>query len=487
MIAALAVLLMAAAAPSEIASVDDIATKGAVIVLEAGSGAERLARQAFPSNRTVECFNVGDGIIAVEGGKADALVYDRPYLDHAALNREGIRILDECLGMNCISVGASLGKAELIGRVNDFIRRFRADGTYESMYGRWIRSRSPVMPVIPAPAHPDGKIRIGVALDAMPMGYIAKNGEYWGYDIEFSRRLALDLNKTVELVAMEFRALQAATASGNVDLGIAQLDATEERRKVMLFSDPYIDSPVGIAVRNPDGRRKPFLASAADGFRRAFLDESRWRLMAEGLAVTMEITLSAALLGTILAFPLWLLLVSGVRPLRWLGRGWIEIMQGTPVLVMLMIVFYVVFADMDISPVLVAVLVFGLNFSAYVGEILGSGVAAVPAGQWEAAYALGYTKIDTFRRFVFPQAVRIVLPVYRGMLISMFKETSVVGYITVCDLTRVGDLIRARTYDGFFPLVSTAVIYFALAKLMAYALKRLGDATGPRRKGNVCR
>ena len=483
MIAVAAVLVAAL----EIASLDDIAAKGAVISVEEGTCAERQARLSFPSNRFVECFDVCDGIVSLEGGKVDALIYDRPYLDFAALNRDKVRVLDENLGMSCISVGASLQKTELMGRVNDFIRRFRADGTYAAMYRRWIKTESPVMPSVPEPKHPEGKVRIGVTLDAMPMGYLAKDGEYWGYDIEFSRRLALDLNRTVEFVAMEYTSLLSATAAGKVDLGVAQFDATEERRKVMLFSDPYIDSPVGVAVRNLGGRKRPFLSVVADGFRRAVIDESRWRLMAGGLSVTLTITFCAALLGTMLAFPLWLMLVSRIRPIRWLGRGWVEVMQGTPVLVMLMIVFYAVFSDVNVSPALVAILVFGLNFSAYVGEIIGSGVAAIPVGQREAAYALGYSRVGAFRKFVFPQAVRIVLPVYRGMLISMFKETSVVGYITVCDLTRVGDLIRARTYDGFFPLVLTAIIYFVLAKLMAYVLKAVGDFLDPRRKENTCR
>ena len=482
MIAA-ALLATVLAAVQAVGNLADIRTNDVTVMIEEGSYAARAARAAFPTKKFLECANAHDGVMALEGGKVDVLVYDRPYLEYAALNRPAVRLLDEDLGMGCISVGAPFRNAALIERVNDFIRRFRADGTYDEMYRRWMQASDPKMPSVPEAANPEGIVRIGVALDSMPMGYVAEEGECWGYDIEFARRLALFLNRKIEFLAMDYEALLSATPSGKVDLGIAQFDATEERRKVMLFSDPYIDSPVGVMVRRPGVGRKSFGAFVRDGIRGTFLDESRWRLLAGGLGVTLEIAFLAALLGTILAFPLWLMLICPIRPLRFLGRGWVEVMQGTPVLVMLMIVFYVAFADVDVSPVLVAILVFGANFSAYAGEILGSGVAAVPRGQWEAAYALGYSKFGAFRKFVFPQALRISLPVYRGMLISMLKETSVVGYITIHDLTKVSDLVRARTYDGFFPLISTAVVYFLLAKLMAFALERVGALMDPRKKG----
>lgn len=483
MIAAVAILSATLVAPREIQALADIGAKGAVIAIEEGTCAERQARLAFPKNRFVEYANAHDAIVALEGGKVDALVYDRPYLDYAALNRPGIRVLDENLGASCISIGAPFGRDALMEKVNAYIRSFRADGTYDAMYRRWVLTADPEMPTIPEPAHPDGTIRIGITLDQMPMGYLAEGGGYEGYDIEFSRRLALYLNRRIEFLSMDYPALIAATSAGKVELGISQFDATEERRKAMLLSDPYIDSPVGVAVRRAGRCRQSCSDWLIGGFRRTFVEEARWKLLLDGLAVTLEITFAAALLGTVLAFPLWLALASRIRPIRAMGRAWVEVMQGTPVLVMLMIVFYVAFSDIDISPVLVAVLVFGCHFSAYAGEMLLSGIMAVPRGQWEAASALGYSQAGAFRRFVFPQVLRIVLPVYRGTLISMLKDTSVVGYITIHDLTKVGDLVRARTYDGFFPLVSTAIVYFLLAKLMALALKRAGDCLGPRTKG----
>ena len=151
-----------------------------------------------------------------------------------------------------------------------------------------------------------------------------------------------------------------------------------------------------------------------------------------------------------------------------------------------MILFYIVFGKVDIDGIWVAVIGFGLNLSAYAGEMLRSGVESVPRGQTEAALALGYTKGKAFFRFVLPQAVRSILPVYRGELIGLLKMTSIVGYIAIGDLTKASDLIRSRTYESFFPIITTAFIYFVASWLLAFALecagRRLDPAFGRNRK-----
>jgi polar amino acid transport system substrate-binding protein len=123
-----------------------------------------------------------------------------------------------------------------------------------------------------------------------------------------------------------------------------------------------------------------------------------------------------------------------------------------------MLVFYVVFASVDISPVLVAVLAFGMNFAAYVAEIFRTGIEGVDRGQTEAGMAMGFTKVATFTHIVLPQTIQRVLPVYKGEFISMVKMTSVVGYIAVQDLTKASDIIRSRTFDAFFPLILVALL-----------------------------
>jgi polar amino acid transport system substrate-binding protein len=164
------------------------------------------------------------------------------------------------------------------------------------------------------------------------------------------------------------------------------------------------------------------------------------------------------------------------------ARIYINILRGMPVLVLLMLIFYVVFASVDINPVLVAVIAFGMNFAAYVSEIFRSGIEGIGKGQIEAGIAMGFTKFKTFVYIVLPQTVQRILPVYKGEFISLVKMTSIVGYIAVQDLTKASDIIRSRTFDAFFPLVMVAILYFVIAWILMLGLEYLERITDPKYK-----
>ena len=150
--------------------------------------------------------------------------------------------------------------------------------------------------------------------------------------------------------------------------------------------------------------------------------------------------------------------------------------------VLLMIMFYIVFARASISGVWVAVIGFGMNFGAYVSEMIRTGILAVDKGQMEAALALGYTKPRAFMKIVLPQAARHFLPVFQGEFISLVKMTSVVGYIAIQDLTKAGDIIRSRTYEAFFPLIAIAIVYFVIAWLLTRVLVALQNRFDPKKR-----
>ena len=177
--------------------------------------------------------------------------------------------------------------------------------------------------------------------------------------------------------------------------------------------------------------------------------------------------------------------MSGRAVLEWPARTYIAILRGTPIVVLLMLLFYVVFGSVDIDPVAVAILAFGMNFGAYVSEMFRSGIESIDRGQTEAGLAMGFTPVQTFTTIVLPQMVQRVLPVYRGEFISLVKMTSVVGYIAVQDLTKASDIIRSRTFDAFFPLVMVAVLYFFVAWVLMQALEYVERRTDRRRARRV--
>lgn len=214
-------------------------------------------------------------------------------------------------------------------------------------------------------------------------------------------------------------------------------------------------------------------SNVAESFSNNLIVEDRYRMILDGLQVTLLITLCAAVLGTILGGVVCWMRMSRHAWLRQTARVYIDLMRGTPVLVLLMLMYYVVMAPLDASGIVVAIVTFAMNTAAYISEMLRTTIQGIDRGQTEAGLALGFTPRQTFLKIVLPQVVRAVMPVYQGEIISLLKGTSIVGYIAVADMTRASDLIRSRTFDAFFPLIVTAIIYFVVAWLIGMLLQSL--------------
>ena len=210
-----------------------------------------------------------------------------------------------------------------------------------------------------------------------------------------------------------------------------------------------------------------------ESFYNNLIAEDRYRMILDGLQVTLIITLCSAVLGTLLGGLVCWMRMSRRQWLQKVAKVYIDIMRGTPVLVVLMLMYYVIMAPLEATGIVVAIVTFGMNAAAYIGEMLRTAIQGIDRGQTEAGLALGYTPRQTFIKIVLPQVVKAVMPVYQGEIISLLKGTSIVGYIAVADITRASDLIRSRTFDAFFPLIITAIIYFFMAWLIGRLLTAL--------------
>ena len=203
-----------------------------------------------------------------------------------------------------------------------------------------------------------------------------------------------------------------------------------------------------------------------------FITDNRWQYLTDGLIVTLQITLCAVILGIVLGF-----LVAIVRSahdrtgklkiLNALCNLYLTVIRGTPVVVQLLIIYFVIFGSTDISKVMVAVMAFGINSGAYVAEIFRSGIMSIDNGQFEAGRSLGFNYRQTMFYIVMPQAFKNVLPALGNEFISLLKETSVSGYIALQDLTKGGDIIRSRTYDAFMPLIAVALVYLVMVLIFS--------------------
>jgi len=206
--------------------------------------------------------------------------------------------------------------------------------------------------------------------------------------------------------------------------------------------------------------------------------KDRWLYLLKGLGVTIEVTFFAIILGTILGVILAIMRLSNFRLLRIrilekIASFYITIIRGTPMMIQLLIIYFVVFASVDIDKVIVAVIAFGMNSAAYVAEIVRGGILSVDKGQMEAGRSLGMSYSQTMIRIIMPQAIKNALPTYTSEFIVLIKETAIVGYIALEDLTKVGDVIRSRTYDAFIPLITVALIYLLLTGILAKLFMRL--------------
>ncbi len=216
----------------------------------------------------------------------------------------------------------------------------------------------------------------------------------------------------------------------------------------------------------------------AERFILNFIEDDRWKYITDGLAATLEITFVAVVIGIVLGF-----LVAIVRAtydktgklkiLNFICNVYLTVFRGTPVVVQLMIIYFIVFASVDVSKVFVAIVAFGINSGAYVAEIIRGGIMSIDDGQFEAGRSLGFNYIQTMRYIILPQVFKNVLPALGNEFIVLLKETSVSGYIALQDLTKGGDIIRSRTYDPFMPLIAVAVIYLALVLIFTKLLEIL--------------
>ena len=218
-----------------------------------------------------------------------------------------------------------------------------------------------------------------------------------------------------------------------------------------------------------------------------FVQANRWKYLWDGLGRTLLITLLAGLLGVAIGVVIAMIRSTfdktreGARKtigrrifavLDWICRVYLTVLRGTPVVVQLMIIYFVIFAWSD-NGTMVAALAFGLNSGAYVAEIVRGGIMSIDNGQFEAGRSLGFNYVQTMRFIVIPQVIKNVLPALANEFIALLKETSVAGYVAVKDLTKGGDIIRSRTYSAFMPLIAVALIYLALVMFFSWLVSRL--------------
>ena len=235
-----------------------------------------------------------------------------------------------------------------------------------------------------------------------------------------------------------------------------------------------------------EAQEQGFWDNLCASFEKTFITDDRWTFFLNGLWATLRIAFFAAIIGVLLGF-----LVAAVRSthdmrhkkcrsfgdaiikiLNVICNIYITVIRGTPTVIQVMIMYFIIFANSR-NKELAAVLSFGLNSGAYVAEIVRSGIMSIDKGQFEASRSLGFNYSSTMYHIILPQAFKNILPALGNEFIVLIKETSVAAYVGIAELTYVGNLIRSRTYEAFFPLIAVALIYLAIVMLLSFLLMKL--------------
>ncbi|RGY82720.1 amino acid ABC transporter permease [Dorea sp. AM58-8] len=208
----------------------------------------------------------------------------------------------------------------------------------------------------------------------------------------------------------------------------------------------------------------------ADTFARCFIREDRYKLLISGIGVTIKVSIVAVILGILIGFLIALCNLSKNKFLRAIGKIYTDIIRGTPSVTQLMIIYFVIFATVDIEKWIIAAIAFGINSGAYVSEIIRAGILSIDKGQTEAGRSLGLNAYQTMTRIVIPQALKNIFPALCNEFIVLIKETAIVGYVGLMDIQKAGDFIKSATYEAFMPLIGTAIIYYVLIKVLTLIL-----------------
>ena len=429
-------------------------------------------------------------LLALQSGTLDAVVTDMPIAQLAVARQPDLMIFPETVAPD--SYGLGLQKdSPLTEQVSAIIQRYTEDGTLDALREKWLGADESVKTIdVGEYDAPNGVLRYAHDSTLEPMSYVSGNGESLGFEVELVTLIAKELGMELEITQSTFNALITMLGSGRADIVSGSISITDERKESIDFADTHYIGGTVLVVRAEDLGQGSVDADAgtgfwqglADSFYKNFIEEARWKMILSGLSVTFVIAVCSALFGTVLGFGLCLLRRNRNRVISGVTAAFIRLIQGIPVLVLLMVLFYVVFAGARLDGIVVSIIGFSINFAVYVSEMIRTGINAVDAGQWEAAAAMGFGRVKTFTKIIAPQAARHVLPVYKGEFISMVKMTSVVGYIAVQDLTKVTDLIRSRTFEAFFPLILTAVLYFLLAWCLTLLLGLVERKIDPLRR-----
>ena len=461
-------------------NVDDL--NGKTIGMLGGSSYDTVIKERFPDSDFLYYTTYSECIIALKSGKVDAYITDEPLVKSQVKEAGDLTYFPELLSEESYAFMISKDNPALQEEINTAIADLKEEGVLDELKAEWMDGEGEKS----VDRDPDadtskGTLIVGSSSDVEPFTYIS-DGEHAGYEIELMVRIAEHLGYDVEFETVEFSGLIPAVQSGKVDIATGCITVTPERADVVNFTDVVYQSGPVMVISGGESSDGGFFDDIKASFYRTFIKESRWKLLRDGLFVTLELSIISMILGTLLGFAVSFPLRSKKKLVYGISNAISTFLDGMPLVVILMVLYYVVFKSVDIPAVWVGIFGFTIDFANVVAGLLNTGISAVDKGQIEAASSMGYNKRQVFFKITLPQAANQMFSQYKGAVVGLVKGTAIIGYITVEDLTKAGDIIRSRTYEAFFPLIVTAILYFILAYIFIACLKCFDKKLDPKRR-----
>lgn len=420
-------------------------------------------------------------LISVELGKVDAYFGTDIQTFSESFDELNLRVsktFDDIFAPYAYGIGKQ--NSELRNDLDAFLDSLKQRGEIYEIVHRWIDNSTgdyhDCLRVDPIPQNQSGTgktIVVGNCGVEPPSCLLMENG-WTGYEMEILARYAIDRGYSLEIHPYDFHNLIPALQTGAIDIGSSNFIITEERMEKIDFTVPIDSTRAVLIVKDYDSETEAgFWDSVKNNINKSLVKEQRWKLIASGLWTTVLITVLSLFFGAILGgFVCWMRM-NRRRSLQGVARFYIFLMRNTPMLVFLMIMFYIVFANSGFSAVGVAIVAFSLNSAAFTSEIFRTGIESIDRSQLEAGQGMGCTPFQIFYHIIAPQALRRIIPVYKNESVNVLKATSIVGYISIIDLTKSSDLIRSSTFEAFFPLIIITLLYFILAAILTLTIEKL--------------
>ena len=457
-----------------------------------GSTFDKDIMNWFP-NAQLKYYNaVPDMAVALATGKIDAFPVEEITLE--MMKQENASIMDGLTVVNYFMDSYDFGfvfsktaeGGHLRDQMDEWMTRARESGALDAMQEKWFHAeeKDKTMPEYASLPSDHGVLTFVTEAGFPPFDYM-RSGEVVGFEVEMAIEFCKEYGYGIDIVPMNSDGILPAIQGGRADFAASGIMISEERKESLNFSQPYYRAGTKIVIRNSkEGGDRSFLSGIKESLEKTFIREDRWKMFVEGSVNTMLITIFSVLFGTILGFLMYMFCRSRGILVNTMTAWFTWFLQGMPTVVLLMTLYYVVFGNTSVNGIIISIVAFTLLFGVSVLGILQNAVEAVDKGQTEAAGAIGCTPRMIFFRIVFPQAIPFMTGPYKGEVIGLIKATSIVGYIAVLDLAKMGDLVRSRTYEAFFPLIAVMVIYFVLEGICGVTLRFIENRVDPKKRKN---